>query len=158
MANRVDIQYIQFYTEGSAAKKIATPAPKKRVQEKPVAKRANRKVIRIDPVAVLSLAVCLALVITLGVGIGKVQQAKQDNLRMAQYVETLSQKSEALAQEYAAGYDLHEIEKTAIALGMVHSDQASHRGVIIQMEAQEQAQPQMNFWQNLVAFFHSIFA
>lgn len=158
MASRVDVQYIQFYTEGTAAKKIATPAPKKRVQEKPAAKRARRKVVRIDPVAVLSLAVCLALTITLGLGIGKVQQAKQDNARMAAYVENLTQKSEVLAQEYAAGYDLHEIEKTAMALGMVHSDQASHRGVTIQMADQTPAQPQMNFWQNLVAFFTNIFA
>jgi len=158
MASRVDVQYIQFYTDGSAAKKIATPLPKKRVAEKPVARRAKRKVIRIDPVAILSLAVCLALFITLGVGIGKVQQAQQDNARMAQYVESLSQKSESLAQEYAAGYDLHEIEKTALALGMVHSDQASHRGVIVQMESETPVQPQMNFWQNLVAFFSSIFA
>ena len=146
MASRVDVQYIQFYTDGSAAKKIATPLPKKRVEEKPVARRAKRKVIRIDPVAIL------------GVGIGKVQQAQQDNVRMAQYVESLSQKSESLAQEYAAGYDLHEIEKTALALGMVHSDQASHRGVIVQMESEAPVQPQMNFWQNLVAFFSSIFA
>ena len=158
MASRVDIQYIQFYTEGSAAKKIATPLPKKRVAEKSVARRAKRKVIRIDPVAILSLAVCLALAITLGLGIGKVQQAKQDNARMAAYVESLTQKSETLAQEYAAGYDLHEIEKTALALGMVHNDQASHRGVSIQMETETSVQPQMNFWQNLVVFFHSIFA
>ncbi len=158
MASRVDIQYIQFYTEGSAAKKIATPLPKKRVQERPAGRRAKRKVIRIDPIAILSLTVCLALAITLGLGIGKIQQAKQDNLQMAQYVQNLSQKSEALAQEYAAGYDLHEIEKTAKALGMVHSDQASHRGVTIQMDAQTPVQPQMNFWQNLVAFFSSIFA
>lgn len=158
MASRVDIQYIQLYTEGSAAKKIATPLPKKRVAEKPVAKRAKRKVIRIDPVAVLSLAVCLALAITLGLGIGKIQQAKQDNARMAAYVESLSQKNEALAQEYAAGYDLHEIEKTAIALGMVHNDQASHRGITVHMEAETTVKPQMNFWQNLVTFFTNIFA
>ena len=158
MASRVEVQYVQFYTDGSAAKKIAAPTPKKHIQEKPVQKRAKRKVIRIDPVAVLSLAVCLALFITLGLGIGKVQQAKRENAQMAQYVETLTQKNESLAQEYAAGYDLHEIEKTAIALGMVHSDQASHRGVTIQMEAQTPVQPQMNFWQNLVAFFSNIFA
>ena len=158
MASRVDIQYVQFYTEGSAAKKIATPLPKKRVAQKPVARRAKRKVIRIDPVAILSLAVCLALAITLGLGIGKVQQAKQDNARMAAYVESLTQKSETLAQEYAAGYDLHEIEKTALALGMVHNDQASHRGVSIQVETETSVQPQMNFWQNLVTFFTNIFA
>lgn len=158
MASRVDIQYIQFYTEGSAAKKIAAPLPKKQAERKPAAKRAKRKVIRIDPIAILSLTVCLALAITLGLGIGKVQQARQENAQMQQYVERLSRESEALAQEYAAGYDLQEIEKTAIALGMVHSDQASHRGVIIQMEDQTAAQPQMSFWQNLVAFFHSIFA
>ena len=158
MASRVDVQYIQFYTEGSAAKKIATPLPKKRVQEKPVAKRVKRKVVRIDPVAVFSMVVCLALTITLGIGIGKVQQAKQENLRMQEYVEKLSQESEMLAQEYAAGYDLHEIEKTAIALGMVHSDQASHRGVTIQMEAVTPVQTQMSFWQNVMAFFSGIFA
>lgn len=158
MANSVEIQYVQFYTEGSAAKKIATPLPKKRVAEKPAAKRAKRKVIRIDPIAILSLTVCLALAITLGLGVGKIQQAKQENARMAAYVETLSQKSEALAQEYAAGYDLHEIEKTAMALGMVHNDQASHRGATVQVQAEASVQPQMNFWQNLVVFFTNIFA
>ena len=79
MASRVDIQYIQFYTEGSAAKKIATPLPKKRVAEKPAAKRAKRKVIRIDPIAILSLTVCLALAITLGLGIGTVLDIRRIN-------------------------------------------------------------------------------
>ena len=158
MASRVDIQYIQFYTDGSAAKKIAAPLPKKKAAKKPVAQRAKRRVIRIDPVAILSLTVCLALAITLCVGLGKAQQARQENLRMQQYVEKLTQEGETLAQEYAAGYDLQEIEKTAIALGMVHSDHASHRGVAIQMEAETPAQPQMNFWQNLVVFFTNIFA
>ena len=79
MASRVDIQYIQFYTEGSVAKKIASPTPKVRTQERTATTRAKRKVIHIDPVAILSLAVCVALAITLGLGIGKVQQAKQEN-------------------------------------------------------------------------------
>ena len=159
MASRVDVRYINFYTDGSAAKKIAAPLPQKRVQQKPVtAKKTKRKAIHIDPVAVLSLAVCTALVITLGFGIAKVQRASEDNLRMQQYVEQLTQENESLAKEYAEGFDLEQIEKTALALGMVHSDQASHRGVSIQMGTATPAQPQMSFWQNFVAFFANIFA
>lgn len=158
MASRVDVQYINFYTEGSAAKKIAAPLPQKRVQPKPAAKRAKRKVIHIDPVAILSLAVCAVLAVTLCFGIAKVQRANEEQQRMQRYVEQLTQENETLAKEYAAGYDLQEIEKTALALGMVHSDQASYRGVTVQMGAQAAAQPQMHFWQNFVAFFANIFA
>ncbi len=158
MAGRVDVQYVNFYTDGSAARKIATPRPQKQVQEKPAAKRVKRKVLHLNPVAVFSLVVCLALFITLGVGMSKVQQANEENQRMAQYVEQLSQKSEELSKEYAASYDLHEIEKTALALGMVHGDQASHRGVAVQVEAEAPAQPQMGFWENVMAFFANIFA
>ena len=158
MANRVDVQYVQFYTDGSAAKKIATPLPKKRVQERPVQKKMKRKVIRIDMVAILSLAVCVALLATLGLGVGKLQKAQEDNARMTQYVEKLSRDNETLAQEYAASYDLNEIEKTAIALGMIHGDEASHRGVTVQMGAQTPAQPQMQLWHGLISFFANIFA
>jgi hypothetical protein len=41
---------------------------------------------------------------------------------------------------------------------MVHNDQASHRGVTVQVQAEAPVQPQMNFWQNLVVFFTNIFA
>ncbi len=155
MANRVDVQYVRFYTDGSAAKKIAPAFPESKPVKMPRAKSKKRRLIAIDPVAILSLAVCLALVITLGIGVGKLQKAKQDNLQMARYVEQLSSENETLAQTYAAGYDLHEIEKTALALGMVHSEDASHRGIGMQLDAQS---AQLYFLQSIAAVFENLFA
>ncbi len=158
MANRVDIQYVRFYTDGSAAKKIAPVAPVKKVQPAPHARKAKRKVIRIDPVAIFSIAVCAALLICISIGLTSLKTAQQENARMAQYVQQLTQENETLAQQYAAGYDLNEIEKTALALGMVPIGQANHQSV--QLQAQEAAaQPHApSLWESILGFFANLFA
>ena len=152
MASRVDVQYIRFYTDGNAAKKIAPVLPEKKPQRMPRVYKVKRKVVRIDPVAVLSIGVCIALFISLAVGVGKFRAAKAENARMAQYVQQLTQENEALSQTYAAGYDLQEIEKTAQALGMVSASQANYQSATVMTAAADQQAP-ATFWESFLAFF-----
>lgn len=157
MASRVDVQYIRFYTDGNAAKKIAPVLPEKKPQRMPRAHKVKRKIVRIDPVAVLSIGVCIALFISLGVGVGKFRSAKAENARMAQYVQQLTQENEALSQTYAAGYDLQEIEKTAQVLGMVPASQAKQQSATVAAATEDNRTPP-TFWESFLAFFANIFA
>ncbi len=121
MAQKHDILYVNFYTDGSAARKIAPAFPETQRKPKPV--RPKKIVLHLDPVAVLSLVVAVALLVMMAVGLTRFQQARAEAQRMESYVQQLTAEKEALEGEYAASVDLEEVEKTALALGMVPKEQ-----------------------------------
>ena len=156
MAAKVDVQYIRFYTDGSAAKQVAPMFPEeKKARRARARKSSRRKVLYVDPVAIFSIVVACALLVSMVVGFNALQDARQKNAQMRDYVEELSQENETLKQTYAQGYDLQEIEKTAIALGMVPAENVSNNPIQVQMPQEEQAP---TGWEKLVAFLTSLFA
>ena len=54
MARQHDIQYVQFYTAGSVAQKFDF-APEKKTQPRPKTRKQTRKLIYVDPVAILGV-------------------------------------------------------------------------------------------------------
>ena len=68
MANQIDIRYIDFSAEGNAARKFA-PAQKKKVQL-PDARRKTRRVLTIDPLALIGVAVAVCMIVFMGIGEG----------------------------------------------------------------------------------------
>ncbi len=123
MAPKHDILYVNFYTDGSAARKIAPAFPETQTGRKPRTARQKKTVIYFDPVAVCSLLVAVILLVMMAVGLTQFQQARAQTQMMEQYVEQLSAENKALQAEYDAVVDLEEVEKTAVALGMVSKDQ-----------------------------------
>ena len=117
MANKYGIQYVNFYTDGSCAKKITQVRQAPRVTL-PKPKKHKRRVIYVDPVATLGIAVAVCMMIMMFVGLSQLQTERKQAQTMAQYVEYLDDRNAQLTEQFDSGYDLQEVERTALALGM----------------------------------------
>ena len=150
------VQYVHFNTFGNTARKIVhTPAvPKKAVLPKPRAKQ-KRKVIYVDPVAFLSIMVAFCMVLTMSVGIFQLAAARKEAAKMESYVAQLSSRNQELSEQYRSGYDLGQIERSALALGMVSRNDV--QTVAIQVTAPRQVQT-ATVWERIGTFLTTLFA
>lgn len=156
MARKHDILYVNFYTDGSAARKIAPAFPESRPQPKPRSHKQKKIVVYVDPVAICSIMVAAVLLIMMAVGLTQFQNARQETEHMQQYLQTLTEENEALSSQYAENVDLDAVEKTALALGMVPKAEA--QSVEIQLSGSQQMPVQNSFWEQFVAFLTNLFA
>ena len=120
MTQRTDIRYIQYYTDGSAARKIAPVAPLKTIKL-PKVKKQKRITVHLDPVAVLSIGMAIVMTVLIAVGMVQLNNARNEMQTMSTYVDTLRQENAQLQQSFSDGYDLGQIEQTALALGLVQA-------------------------------------
>lgn len=156
MAQKHDILYVNFYTDGSSARKLASAFPAQQPQRKPKAKKRRKLVVYLDPVAVCSLMVAVVLLIMMAVGMTQFQNARAEAQAMEQYLQQLTQENERLSTQYWEGIDLQEVEKTALALGMVPSQQVQN--ISIRLSETTIQQPQQNFWNHILTFLTNLFA
>ena len=125
MANKSEVQYIRYYTAGSAARELAPlVSPKPKAMPKP--RKQKRIIVHIDPIAILGVVTALVMVCVMVFGLIRLNQAQERAAAMNAYVQQLTAENAAMEQQYAQGYDLEDVEKTALALGMVPADQVSH--------------------------------
>ena len=156
MVQRVDVQYIHLYTQGSAARKIQ-PAVKPQTGTLPQLKKRKVQRIYIDPVATLGAVVAICMLIMMVVGISQLRVEQQKTAQMVSYVEQLQAKNTALQAQYEEECDLEAVEKTALALGMIPQPQASHTS--IQVELPEVGNDlQVSLWQRIGTFLTGLFA
>ncbi len=161
MAQKYDILYVNFYTDGSAARKVMPAVPAQQPRKKTVSGKKTKKVIYLDPVAFCSIVVAAVLLIFMAVGLTQFQNARAEAQVMAEHVKTLTHEKEAVSQEFHASVDLESVEKTALALGMIPADQAT----VIQVQAdpaenhaeQMVEQPQ-TIWEQFMSFLTNLFA
>ena len=156
MARKHDILYVNFYTDGSAARKIAPAFPESRPQPKPRTHKQKKILVYVDPVAICSIMVAAVLLIMMAAGLTQFQNARQEAEVMQQYLEVLSAENEDLAAQYAEGVDLEDVEKTALALGMVPKAEA--QSMTIQLSGSNPQQSAPTFWDQFVAFLTNLFA
>ena len=156
MAQHVDVQYINYYTQGSAARNIL-PAEKNQTGALPKMKKKKVQRIYIDPVATLGTVVAVCMLIMMMVGIGQLRVEQQKTADMAAYVEQLQAKNIALQAQYEEECDLEAVEKTALALGMIPSDQASRTSIQVALPAAESDMP-ATIWQRIGTFLTGLFA
>ncbi len=154
MTNKPDIQYIQFYTAGSAAQKIAPVVPLKTLRM-PKVRKHKKITLFIDPVATAAIAMCAVVLIFMFVGLGQLNTVRQQNAVMAEYVQTLQSEKAALEAAYEAGYDLEEVERTALALGMVPKDQVQRIAITVPSVEQEAS---AGAWDQFCTFLAGLFA
>lgn len=128
MANKSEVQYVRYYTVGSAARELAPELPQ-RPKPAPKPKKAKRVVLYVDPVAILGVITAVFLLVCMLVGLVQLNQVRARQENMSRYVQQLIQENETLRTQYEAGYDLEQIEKTALALGMVPAEQVTHIAV-----------------------------
>lgn len=154
MANQIEIKYIDFSTEGNAARKFA-PASKKKAQL-PNAKRKTRYVLTIDPLAMIGIAVAVCMLVFMGMGMHRLQQAQDQNAQMAQYVETLAEKNAALREEFHSVCDLEQVRELALALGMIPKMEAPQTGITMYIPEETVKTPSL--WEQIGTFLAGLFA
>lgn len=155
MAQKLDVQYIRFYTDGSAAKKVAPLAPLKTIKL-PKIKKHKKIVLRIDPLALCAIAMSAVMLVLMTAGTVKLYTARQELAQMNSYVQTLQQEQASLNATMREGYDLAEIERTALALGMVPKAQVQH--VRIELPPEEIAPVAPGTWERFYTFLTGLFA
>ena len=152
---RHEVQYIRFDSVGSAARKPVSVSSVKKAAF-PTPRKKKCKVIYIDPVAILGIAVALFMLITMAVGLAEYASVREQTAQMEAYVEQLSVRNEELTQTYESGYDLEAIEKTALALGMVPMDEVE--SVQIQVTMPEEEPETVTLWEQIGTFLTGLFA
>ena len=156
MAQRVDVQYIRFYTQGNAAKKVA-PAANFFTSQLPKMKKRKLQRRYVDPVALLGTVVAVCMLIMMVVGVSQLRAEQEKTAAMVQYVEQLQDKKESLQAQYVEECDLEAVEKTALALGMIPQKDAEHTTIDVELP-QTQEIEQINLWQRIGTFLTGLFA
>lgn len=154
MTQRFEVQYIRAYTDGSAARKIAPVAPLKTIKL-PKIKKQKKVSIKVDPIAIGSIIMAVFLAITLAVGIFRFQAAQQELVQMQTYVQQLKTQKAVLDASFSDSCDLEEVERTALALGLVPQEQVRHvtvRAPLVQSEETPGA------WEQIYIFLTGLFA
>lgn len=154
MARSRDIQYVQFYTGGSAARQIEFPE-KKKPQPKPKQQRQKLRTVALDPVAAVGTVVALVMLVCMIVGFVQVCNANtQLELLQAQVVQ-LEAENTYLERQYANGYDLNEIRLAAESMGLVPVEEVEH--ITISLPEPEVVE-QTSWWENLLLELKALFA
>ena len=123
MAKKPDVQYIRYQTEGSAARKLEflRPRPKTCL---PALKKKKATVIRLNPLATLGTLMSLIMLILMIVSGVQITGLQEDTKAMHRYVNDLRAENNELKDIYESNIDLDEIERQAIALGMIPVEEA----------------------------------
>ncbi|MBR7122353.1 MAG: hypothetical protein IKC95_02740 [Oscillospiraceae bacterium] len=154
MARQFDVQYVRFYTDGSAAKQVNPVAPLKTIKL-PKVKKHKRLVIAIDPVAIMGIVMAAVMLVLMTVGVVQLNNSRKELQTMTEYVEALQEEKVSLEQTFSQGYDLEEIQRTALALGLVPKEQVQHITIRVP-EAQTEEEP--GAWERLYIFLTGLFA
>ncbi len=158
MARQPDIQYVRYYTAGSAARKLEPEKrPAKNGAKLPQIRRrvVKRRVIRIDPISVCAVFVATVMLISMAVGMLRLGDLTDQANQMEDYAATLSAENAALHNEYHAGYDLKDVEQKALDMGFVPEDQLQHITVKVEVP---QPEPELTAWQEFCLFVTELFA
>ena len=154
MARKTDIQYIRFYTEGSAARKFAPLAPLKTIKL-PKIKLRKRITLHIDPLAYAGILMAAVMLVLMAVGMARLNAVRQELQTMDAYVQTLTQENQQLQQTFREGYDLEQVERTALALGFVPKEEVTHITIRV---APEQVVEEPSTWERVYTFLTGLFA
>lgn len=153
MARQSNARYISFYTDGSAARKIevSKPAVKSTLPKK---KRRKKIVLYVDPIAILGIMTAVVMTIIMTVSLFMLRDAQAKAVAMEQQAMQLRAENLELQAEYEAGYNLEQVEQTALALGMVPKDQVEHVTLYVQpTPTQKTVSPLAQLWSFLSGLF-----
>ncbi len=154
MARKPDVRYICLYTDGNAARKVEPIAPWN-TAKLPRMRKQKKIILRIDPVATVGIVVAVVMFLLMLVGVNRLNAARQEQAFMTQYVEMLRTDNSVLQDTYSAGYNLEEIEKMAMALGMVEKEEAEQ--ILIAPEQPEEPEAP-GFLDRFFLFLTGLFA
>lgn len=158
MALQPDIQYVRFYTSGSAARKLELLPKKEKVKisapQRPQTHRKKKTLVYIDPISVFAVLVAGIMFIAMAVGMLRLGSVNSEVDRMSEYVMQLQAENTTLRNEYRSGYDLQDVEQKALEMGLVPVEQVEKVVVDVPEIAEE---PELSFWEKVGAFFSELF-
>lgn len=157
MVRKPDVQYIRYYTDGSAAKQVQDKPSrqKKYALSKAPRQHSEQKVTRIDPLAVGGILISAVMLILMVVGTVELFTIRKQADQMEQYVAQLYAQNIELRSDYESGYDLDEIQRSANALGLVPIEEKT---ITVSIPSQNIRLAQPDVWQRLSQFFQGLFA
>ena len=125
MAGKSEIQYIRYYTVGSAARELAPLAPQ-RTKTAPKVRKQKKIMVRIDPVAIVGIVTAIILVAVMAFGMLRLHAVQSEVAAMNDYILQLEMENGIMEQRYQEAYEPAQVEKTVVALGMVPVEQVEH--------------------------------
>ena len=155
MAYKPDIRYIQFYTDGSAARQLQPAPQKKHKYALPKAPRQEQRIVCVDPLALGGIVVSVIMLVLMLLGAVELFTLRSQTHQMESYVSYLTQENARLEAEYEAGYDLEDIEAIAHSMGLVPAEQNT---ITVSMPPRDSAVLQPTLWEKMSAFFRGLFA
>lgn len=124
MARGNEIRYIQFYTDGSAARQLEPKVqPKKKLQQ-PRRKHQKKIVLHVDLLAVTGILVACVMLIMMLSGMMTLNKINGEIDRLESYLTELESENLQLHQTYRAGFDLDQIREAALEMGMIPAARA----------------------------------
>ena len=157
MAQRTSVQYVRFYTEGTAARKLEYAVPEKKITTVlPKPKKVKRRKIYVDPVAILGVAVAICMLVVMAVGINQLKQANAEAVMMEQYVNRLAFENKELAEQYEDSYDIEMVKQTAEALGMVPREEVPVTTIEVTVPVEVVEEPTV--WETIGTLLTNLFA
>ena len=157
MARSSDIQYIRYYSPGSAAEKVELPRlPKK--QPKPRTAPVQKKdipTLRVEGLAAVGIVVAAVMLLCMLMGCVQVHNLNREIRDLEVYVSQLELQQENLEADYAHGYDLEDIRQAAESMGLVPKDQVQHVTVHI---PETETIVEISWWENLLNSIRDFFA
>lgn len=156
MAQKMQVQYIRLYTDGSTALKPEPVYIPHKTAPLPKVTKAKCKKIFVDPVAMLSIGVAFCLIIMMCVGFAQLNQARAEVAAMESYIERLEDQHSELSAQYRSGYNLEEVRQNALALNMIPAEQAAR--VTIQIPAEPEQVTEPTLWERIDTFLTGLFA
>ena len=152
MTQKPEIQYVgQFYVYGSEA-----VAPKKKEVKELIPKEKKEKLHRIyiDPLAIVGIVAAIGLLTALVMGGIRLTRMWEQRNYLESYVSHLSVDNATLHHNYRISYDLKEIEKMALDMGLVPESEVETRYVRVTVPAHKQ---EPTLWENIKWFFEGLF-
>ncbi len=143
-------QYINQYISGTMAYQPEVSHRREKKARLPKPRRERKLLIEIRPAALLGIGLAVVLLVMLVSGAVQMFAAQREAEQLQAYVQTLQQTNAELADTYASGYDLEEIQDLAVAMGMIPAEQAEQTQVSVTLP-KETAEP--TAWESFVAFF-----
>ena len=119
MARKPEIQYIQYYVDGTAARKPEPQQlPRKQKKPLPQKRRRPRYVLKVQPLAVFGIVLAVVLLCVMFSGISEFLEARRQLQQMQDHVISQRQQNALLREKYEEGINLEEIHRAALALGI----------------------------------------
>ena len=149
-------RYIQFYTPGTAAVKVAVqdeqtwaPLPKPKPETKiPV---------YVDPVAILGFVVAVCMLFLMVIGVNEVNAARREVAALEHYVAELTAENHTLEETYTAGYKPEKIRREALALGMIPEVAVPESHIYVTLPQTETTEEE-TLWSQVATYLTSLFA